>query len=174
MPVRQEDLAPIVDFDGVLDNLDRQGSLYDTLLSLSDQEREAISRADLAALTSIVATKERIVAEARQLEAIRMAACTRWAQEWGMATPPTIGEMRARAQTPAMAARLSAAALILTERVKRLRQVNSHNAHLLIQAQRMNQEIITVAHRFGNHPTYDNHGDAAQTRRPSIILDYRV
>ncbi len=167
-------LPAIDDFDGLLTNLDRQGALYDALLDLSDREREAIGRADLAQLSHIVAEKERIVAEAQRLEQARQEACARWARAWGMERHPTIGDLRTRAHTTEMAERLDAAAISLSRRVRRLRQINQRNAHLIQQAQRVGEQVISIALRYGHHPTYDNHGDATPAKRPSVILDYRV
>jgi flagellar biosynthesis/type III secretory pathway chaperone len=173
-PEHQAKAPPIGDFDSLLANLDHQGALYDALLDLSDREREAIGRADLTQLSHIVTEKERIIAEAQRLEQARQEACARWAREWGMAQHPTIGDMRARARTTELAERLDAAALALSSRVQRLRQINQRNAHLIQQAQRVGEQVISIALRYGHHPTYGSRGDAAQIKRPSVILDYRV
>ncbi|HKD74861.1 MAG TPA: flagellar protein FlgN, partial [Ktedonobacterales bacterium] len=143
-------------------------------LDLSDREREAIGRADLTQLSHIVAEKERIITEAQRLEQARQEACARWAREWGMAQHPTIGDMRARARTTELAERLDAAAVALSRRVQRLREINQRNAHLIQQAQRVGEQAISIALRYGHHPTYGSRGDAAQIKRPSVILDYRV
>jgi flagellar biosynthesis/type III secretory pathway chaperone len=164
----------IADFDGLLANLEAQSGLYDDLLALSERERDAIGRDDLTALAQIVAAKERIVDRAQALERVREAACAAWAKAWGMAAPPTIGEVRQRSESAALRERLKAAALALSDRVSRLRRSNAHNAHLIAQMQRMSEQLSEAALRHAQCPVYDQNGDASSDARPGIVLDYRV
>ena len=167
-------IVPIMDFEGLLGNLDRQAALYERLLTLSEQERGAIERADITTLSRIISDKEHIVAEARQLESMRQSACQRWAHEWGMSEPPTISALRARIRTTELAERLDAAAIVLSASVNRLQQENTRNAHLIMQTQRMGARMISTAARHGHHPVYDAHGEATADRRLSLIFDYRA
>jgi flagellar biosynthesis/type III secretory pathway chaperone len=161
-------------FDDLLLNLDRQGALYDRLLELSERERAAIARADLAALAALVAEKERLVAEAQALERQRAAMCAGWARQHGLTQPPTLDDVRAWSRSPAYRARLDAAALTLSRRVSRLRRVNARNADVLTQAQRMNSDLLAAALRHARHPMYTPQGGAAPDQRPSLICDYRA
>jgi|GEM_PF-3347510 len=165
---------PVHDFETMLENLERQDALYESLIALSERERDAISHANLKILAEVVATKERIVTEARHLEAQREKACAQWAIAWGMAQPPTLREMRDRASSPSVALRLEAAAVKLSRRVQSLRQANGQNVQLITQAQRLGENMIAIALRFGHHPVYDSRGDAGAEQRPSLFLDYRV
>lgn len=167
-------LPTIVDFDGLLTNLDRQSGLYDALLGLSDRERTAIGQADLTLLAQLVAAKERIVTEAQALEKRRTEACERWARARGMDHAPSIGEIRLWLDAPEQAARLDAATVKLSQRVNRLRQANGRNKHVIQQAQRMNDQLVAAALRHTQHPVYTNQGDALPDQRRSMIFDYRV
>lgn len=170
----QDTLPTIVDFDGLLTNLDRQSGLYDALLRISDRERTAIGQADLTQLAALVAAKERMVIEAQALERCRAEACERWGRARGMDHAPSIGEMRLWLDAPDQAARLDAATVKLSQRVNRLRQANGRNKHVIQQAQRMNENLIAAALRHTQHPVYSNQGDALPDQRRSLIFDYRV
>lgn len=161
-------------FDDLLVNLDHQGALYERLLDLSERERAAIGRADLAALAVLVTEKERVIAEAQALERQRTAMCAGWARHHGLAQPPTLADVRGWVQSPAYRARLDAAALTLSQRVSRLRRANARNADIITQAQRMNGGLIAAALRHARHPTYTPQGGAALDLRPSLICDYRA
>jgi flagellar biosynthesis/type III secretory pathway chaperone len=169
------DAAPtIADFDGLLTNLDRQSALYDQLIALSEEERQAIGRADLTDLARIIAAKEQIIVEARTLESARDLACQQWAKLWGLDRVPTIADVRVRATSPALARRLEIVSVTLSHRVQHLRQINSQNAQLIAQVQRLGDQLITIAMRFGNHPLYDAHGDSMSRDYPGLICDYRA
>ena len=162
------------DFDGLLLNLDRQNALYDELLTLSERERTAIGHADLAALVALVAEKERVIAEAQMLERQREALCLQWAHVRGEVKPPTLSDVQEWATSAADAARLRLVSVQLSQRVRRLRQMNSRNADIITQSQRMNEQLLAAALRHIRHPLYTHQGDTAADRRPSLILDYRV
>lgn len=164
----------VVDFAGLLANLDRQQGLYDALLVLSEREREAIGLGDLAELARIIAAKERLVAEALALEAQRQSACERWARALDLAGAPTLGELRQRAPDLVIARRLDAAAVALSERVLRLRHLNALNARLIAQVQAATLPITEQVLRHTQHPLYDCRGTTTSDNRPSIILDYRA
>ncbi len=162
------------EFDDLLLNLDRQSALYDRLYDLSERERAAIAGADLIQLAALVAEKEQIVAEAQRLERRRDAMCRQWARQRGMDGAPTLNDVRGWAASPAVRARLDAAAVSLSRRVSRLRQVNARNADILAQTQRMNEHLLANALRYARHPLYTPQGDTASDRRASIICDYRA
>src|SRR5579875_520266 len=107
------------EFDDLLLNLDRQSALYDRLYDLSERERAAIAGADLIQLAALVAEKEQIVAEAQRLERRRDAMCRQWARQRGMDGAPTLNDVRGWAASPAVRARLDAAAVSLSRRVSR-------------------------------------------------------
>ncbi len=162
---------PIVDFAGLLTNLAQQQERYDALLALSEREREAIAQDNLADLAAIVAAKEQLVIEAQVLEHARQEACTHWAQQWALSTLPTLSDLRQHADSAAIAARLDAAAIALSQRVRRLRYLNGQNARLIAQVQSsLSARMLQHTH----HPLYDQHGDTTADRRSSVILDYRV
>jgi flagellar biosynthesis/type III secretory pathway chaperone len=163
-----------VDFADLLHNLDRQSALYDHLLTLSEREREAIGQADLPRLVGLVAEKERVIAEAQTLEQQRETMCQRWAWQRGVADAPTLGAVQGWLASPEHAARLSAVAVELSARVSRLRQSNTRNAHILVQAQRMNEQVLAAAMRHARHPLYTHQGDTSADQRPSLLLDYRI
>ncbi len=170
----------IVEFDGLLVNLERQRSLYDSLLTLSEEERVAIGQNNLVELARVIAAKERIVVEAQLLERQRQEACERWARVldlpaagWSGATP-TLRELRQHAASQDDARRLDAAAIALSERVRRLRQINASNAQLIAQVREVARPILQQALRFVRHQLYDGHGTTAPEQRASIILDYRA
>jgi flagellar biosynthesis/type III secretory pathway chaperone len=167
-------VPPVVDFDSLLDNLACQSALYDELLALSERERDAIGRADLITLQWIIARKEEIIGLASQLEMHREASCAHWAQDWGLDGPPTIHDMRERATSAREAAQLDAVTVELSQRVARLRRANTRNAQLITQVQRLGDRMITIAARYGHHPTYDNHGDTSPDAKPSLFFDYKA
>ena len=174
MQVEEIRISGDPDFGGLLLNLDRQSALYDQLLELSERERTAISEADLPALVALIEAKERIITQAQALERQREAMCRHFARLHGLGRSPTLSEMHGWADSPASIARLQAISLQLSERVRRLRQVNSRNAHIIVQAQRMNEQLLSAALRHVRHPLYTHQGDTAPDQRPSIILDYKV
>ncbi len=167
----------IVEFDGLLTNLERQRSLYDELLTLSEEERVAIGQNNLADLARVIAAKERIVAEAQLLERQRQDACERWARVLDLPASgamPTLRELRQHAASLDDARRLDAAAIALSERVRRLRQINASNAQLIAQVREVARPVLQQALRFVRHPLYDGHGTTTPEQRASIILDYRA
>jgi flagellar biosynthesis/type III secretory pathway chaperone len=174
MPHEPTALPTQPNFSALLANLDRQSDLYDQLYALSERERAAIGDADLPALVALIEAKERIVTEAQTLERQREALCRHFARLHGMERPPTIHEIGGWADSPGSLARLRAVSLQLSARVQRLRQVNTRNAHIITQAQRMNDQLLAAALRHAQHPLYTPQGDAAPNQRPSIILDYKV
>ncbi len=162
------------DFGALLGNLDHQSALYDQLLALSERERTAIGEADLPALVALIEAKERIITEAQMLERQREALCRHFARLHGMERTPTLRDLHGWADSPASIARLQAISLQLSARVQRLRHLNTRNAHVIAQAQRMNDQLLTAALRHAHHPLYTHQGDTAPNQRPSIILDYKV
>jgi flagellar biosynthesis/type III secretory pathway chaperone len=174
MQSEQSPLPSQPDFGALLGNLDRQSELYDQLYDLSERERAAISEADLPALVALIEAKERLVSEAQVLERQREGLCRHFARMHGLDRAPTIHDLGDWADSPTSVARLRAVSLQLSARVMRLRHVNSRNAHIITQAQRMNDQLLTAALRHVQHPLYTPQGDTAPNQRPSIILDYKV
>lgn len=162
-------------FAVVLENLDRQGMLYDTLLHISEQERDAICHADLTLLSNLLAEKSRIIAQAHQLEEERDHLCSQLALHWGSHQQPSLQELSEHTASPAIAMRLELVRITLSARVKKLQAVNSRNAKLIHQVRSINDGLIMAALKFHRHPMYDNRGDqTAQQPSASVIFDFRV
>jgi flagellar biosynthesis/type III secretory pathway chaperone len=166
--------GPPPDFDALLLNLEQQAEHYDRLLDLSERERAAISRADLAMLAALVAEKEGVVAAAQLLERQRTILCDHWARQRGLAQAPDMDDVREWATSHSQRVRLETVAVTLSQRVRRLRQSNTRNADIITQAQRMNASLIAAALRHARHPLYTPQGATAPEGRPSIIFDYRA
>lgn len=122
--------------------------LYQRLLALAQEERRALTAADLAALTAALQATETIYAQLTQLEAQRSRVLERWVQDRQAPPPTSLGEILPRLEAAAAQRlnRLRDGILVLAHQLRDLGQGNRALAQAALErVDELRRFLLTLA-----------------------------
>ncbi len=161
-------------FEKIARNLDKQNQLYERLLQLSENERDAVGRADLSAIALVISEKEHIVREAERLEKERSALMAHIAAAHSLPELPSANQLYKLAASTRYAQRMQTLIVSLSARVRQLQKVNTQNAALIEQSQRINETLLQSVLKHAKAASYSHAGGIVQEQRPSVLFDFRA
>jgi flagellar biosynthesis/type III secretory pathway chaperone len=153
--------------------MDEEIRLYDALLGLARDEREAIVGDDPAVLDGIVAAKESIVAQVARVEMHRQSWVAEWAAEHGAdASHLPLSTLIARLTGPEADALAERREQMLA-RVRELADLNFRNKHLLSSALSIVSRRLDAYERVSTSLGYRPSGQSVKSAG-TAVLDMRA
>ena len=170
MPTATAPSARGADLIGLMDEEIR---LYDALLALSRDEREAMLGSDSAMLDGIVAAKESLVAQVARVEARRQTWVAEWAEEHGAdSSRPSLASLVARMHGPEADA-LAERREQLLSRVREMADLNFRNKQLLASALNVVSRRLDAYDRVSASVGYRPSGRSVKSAS-TAVLDIRA
>ena len=149
--------------------MDEEINLYDALLALALDEREAVVGNEPGVLDGIVAAKESLVAQVARIEMRRQGWVAEWAAEHG-AEPKGLSLSGVIARMPAHEAdALAARREQLLARVRELTEINFRNKHLLSSALSVVSRRLEAYERVSTSLGYRQSGQSVKSAGTAVL-----
>jgi flagellar biosynthesis/type III secretory pathway chaperone len=153
--------------------MDEEIRLYDAVLTLTRDEREATLGTDPAVLDAIVAAKESLVAQVTRVEVRRQAWVAEWAAEHGVeSTCPTLSSLVAQMNGPE-SQELAERREQLLARVHELADLNFRNKQLFSSALSVISRRLEAYERVTSTFGYRSSGRTVKNAA-TAVLDMRA